>query len=131
MADWDLANDSLPTFFNSNIAKPFYRDSKIRIASYGKGIWENKFYDTPTGPSAKAMVDKENLLKSFCVSDSLYFDDYSALNHNGASWSWTFQGGSPSISNIRNPAVSYTASGTYKAKLTVTDVPLNSRSDSI
>jgi len=131
MADWDLANDSLPTYFNSNIAKPFYRDSKIRIASYGKGIWENKFYDTPTGPSAKAMVDKEILLKSFCASDSLYFDDYSALNHNGASWSWSFQGGSPSISNSRNPAVSYTASGTYKAKLTVTDAALNTSSDSI
>ena len=131
MTDWDFANDSLPTYFNSNIAKPFYRDGKIRIASYGKGIWENKFYEAPSGPSAKAMVDKDILFKSFCASDSLFFEDYSAINHNGATWSWVFQGGNPSSSSLRNPAVSYSISGTYKAKLTVTDVLLNTSSDSI
>lgn len=29
-----------------------------------------------------------NKLESFCIRDTFYFDDYSNVNHNGASWTW-------------------------------------------
>ena len=41
MADWEDYGDGLPVQCNVNKAIPFYRDGKIRIASYGKRIWES------------------------------------------------------------------------------------------
>jgi len=130
MADWTTDNDSLPAFFNSDIARPFYRDGKIRIASYGKGIWEKLLYEQPTAPVAQIMVDKlEQTI--VCTTDSFYFDDYSVLNHANASWHWTFQNGSPATSTLRNPVVYFANAGTHLATLTVTDSSGQSDSDSL
>jgi photosystem II stability/assembly factor-like uncharacterized protein len=130
LSDWQIVNDSLPAYFNSDIAHPFYRDGKLRIASYGKGIWESSLYDQPTAPAAQITVDKLDQTV-VCVADSFYFDDYSTLNHAGASWAWTFQNGSPATSSLRNPHVFYSAPGTYLATLTVTDGSGHSSSDSL
>jgi photosystem II stability/assembly factor-like uncharacterized protein len=120
MGNWQVTNAGLPTYFNTNIARPFYRDGKIRIASYGKGIWENQLYEQPNGPIARITVDKLRLDRS-CDNEAFYFDCYSFLNHQNATWQWTFPGGSPASSTLRNPAVTYTAPGTYTVTLTVTD----------
>ncbi|MEI6853495.1 MAG: PKD domain-containing protein, partial [Bacteroidota bacterium] len=130
LTDWQLFNDSLPAYFNSDIAHPFFRDGKLRIASYGKGIWESPLYEQPSSPVAQIMVDKLQQTV-VCVADSFYFDDYSVLNHSGASWQWTFQGGNPSTSNLRNPHVYFSSPGTYLATLTVTDGIGHSASDSL
>jgi photosystem II stability/assembly factor-like uncharacterized protein len=130
LADWQIVNDNLPAFFNSNIAKPFFRDGKMRIASYGKGIWESSLYDQPTGPVAKITVDK--LSQSvICETDSFYFEDYSALNHQNATWQWTFTNGSPANSSLRNPAVYFANPGTYQAILVVTDSNGQTDSDTL
>ncbi|MEZ4907595.1 MAG: hypothetical protein R2771_08160 [Saprospiraceae bacterium] len=102
MEDWEITANGLPTFFSSNIAKPFYRDGKLRIASYGKGIWETELEEAPTTIIPQAMVDKLDV-EVICNVDSFYFDDFSMVNHNGISWQWEFPDGSPSISNLRNP----------------------------
>jgi PKD repeat protein len=47
------------------------------------------------------------------------FTDLSA--NNPTSWSWTFQGGSPSTSTSQNPAVTYNTPGTYDVSLTVSN----------
>jgi hypothetical protein len=41
VSNWVIDNAGLPNFTNGNILRPFYRDNKIRLASYGKGIWES------------------------------------------------------------------------------------------
>ena len=130
LSNWQILNDSLPTFFNSDIARPFYRDGKIRIASYGKGIWESALYDTPSKPVAQITVDKLQQIK-VCEVDSFYFDDYSVLNHQNATWHWTFQNGTPATSNLRNPIVFFPNVGSYLATLTVTDQNGQSDSDSL
>ena len=130
MSDWIMDNDSLPAFFNCDIARPFYRDEKLRIASYGKGIWEKSFYEAPTAPVAQIMVDKLSQTV-VCNTDSFYFDDYSVLNHSNATWQWTFQNGHPATSNVRNPAVYFSNPGTYQVHLTVTDGNGHSDSDSM
>jgi hypothetical protein len=130
LPDWQIVNDSLPTFFNSDIAHPFYRDGKIRIASYGKGIWESPLYEQPSNPVAQITVDKLEQTV-VCVIDSFYFDDYSVLNHASATWQWTFQNGNPSTSNLRNPHVYFNGPGTYLATLTITDGNGHSDSDSL
>ncbi|RYD91468.1 MAG: hypothetical protein EOP50_14240, partial [Sphingobacteriales bacterium] len=120
MPGWQQISTGLPTFFNSNIARPFYRDGKMRIASYGKGIWESPLEEMPAQPVAQIMADKLSQT-IICASDSFYFDDFSMLNHAGASWQWSFQNGSPATSALRNPAVTFSGPGNHQVILKVTD----------
>lgn len=130
MPDWQKDSTGLPVFTSTTIARPFYRDSKIRIATYGKGIWENSLYEMPASPIARIQVDKLSQTV-ICETDSFYFEDHSFLNHTNASWSWTFQGGTPASSGQRNPAVYFPTGGIYMATLTVTDSVGLSDSDTL
>ncbi|MBK8383500.1 MAG: T9SS type A sorting domain-containing protein [Ignavibacteria bacterium] len=49
--------------------------------------------------------------------------DFYDLSSNGpTSWSWSFPGGTPSTSNVRNPTgITYTATGPYTVSLTATN----------
>ncbi len=125
---WVPFNTDLPIEFNANIARPFYRDGKIRVASYGKGIWESELHTQPSRPIATPMVDR---FEAICSADTFYFEDHSMLNHTNASWSWTFQGGTPATSNIRNPKVTFSGNGQHFVTLTVTDGNGQSSSDSM
>ncbi|MCK5740710.1 MAG: T9SS type A sorting domain-containing protein, partial [Chlorobi bacterium] len=118
MDDWILYSDGLPVNAASNILKPFYRDGKIRMATYGRGIWQCDFY-SKSNPVAQPIVDKHT---SINLTDTFRFDDYSILNHAGASWEWEFPGAEyVSSSTDRNPKVVYAATGQYDVTLTVTD----------
>jgi PKD repeat protein/photosystem II stability/assembly factor-like uncharacterized protein len=121
-ATWQPANTGLPLFLDGLSAKPFYRDGKIKLSSYGHGVWETTLQDQPAGPVCQPQVNKMSYpLAMTCEADTLQFEDHSILNHAGASWQWNFPGGNPSTSSIRNPRVVYTAPGTYTVTLTVTD----------
>jgi len=120
MPDWQVTNAGLPLYFNTNIMRPFYRDSKVRIASYGKGMWESGMYEQPSGPVARITVDKLELQRT-CDNEAFQFECYSFLDHDNAQWQWQFPGGTPSSSTLRNPAVTYAAPGNYQVTLTVTD----------
>ncbi|MDP4638126.1 MAG: T9SS type A sorting domain-containing protein [Crocinitomicaceae bacterium] len=125
-----LDNAGLPTFINGNILKPFYRDAKIRLASYGKGIFESNLSENPIVPICRIQVDKLNQV-AVCEVDSFYFEDHSFLNHSNASWSWTFPTGSPSTSNLRNPSVLFSSAGDHLAILQITDGNGNTDTDSL
>lgn len=120
MANWVIDNAGLPTFTNGNILKPFYRDGKIRLATYGKGIWESQLNEQADAPICRITVDKLSQTV-YCVSDSFYFEDHSFINHQGATWNWSFPTGSPSTSTDRNPVVFFAAPGNHLAILTVTN----------
>ena len=120
MANWVIDNAGLPTFTNGNILKPFYRDGKIRLATYGKGIWESQLNEQADAPICRITVDKLSQTV-YCVSDSFYFEDHSFINHQGATWNWSFPTGSPSTSTDRNPAVFFAAQGNHLAILSVTN----------
>ena len=126
---WLLDNSGLPTQINGNILRPFYRDGKIRMASYGKGIWESALNEAPNAPICRIMVDKLSQTV-ICASDSFYFEDHSVLNHQNATWNWSFPTGSPSTSALRNPAVLFVV-GTHQAILTITDGNGQSDSDTL
>lgn len=120
MNDWVDFGDGLPVSLNTCIARPFYRDGKMRIASYGKGIWESSFQEQPSVPVAQIMVDKLQITQH-CEQDTFYYVDHSMLNHTNAVWQWTFQGGTPSTGNTWNEKVTYANPGTYLTILKVTD----------
>jgi photosystem II stability/assembly factor-like uncharacterized protein len=128
-ASWLLDNSGLPTQINGNILRPFYRDGKIRMASYGKGIWESALNEAPNAPICRIMVDKLSQTV-ICASDSFYFEDHSVLNHQNATWNWSFPTGSPSTSALRNPAVLFGV-GTHQAILTITDGNGQTESDTL
>ena len=130
MDDWENVASGLPVFFNSNIARPFYRDGKLRIASYGKGIWESNLVEESSVIIPQPMVDKFNL-NVICKSDSFYFDDYSIANHKGLKWKWEFPDGSPMESEIRNPTVFFESEGDHIAIMTLTDSLGNIYRDSL
>jgi len=128
MADWQVFSTGLPLTYNSrNIMVPFYKESKIRSAG-NKGIWERDFYEDST-PTAQPMVKNKNIS---CYLDEIQFEDYSILDHNGASWSWSFPGASyVSSTTVRNPIVKYPSYGSYDVTLTVTDAQGHSDSKTI
>ncbi len=130
MTNWVIDNLGLPTFTNGNILKPFYRDGKIRLATYGKGIWESPLNEQATAPICRITVDKINQTV-YCVSDSFYFEDHSFLNHQGATWNWSFPSGTPSSSSDRNPVVFFSSPGNHLAILTVTNQQGLSDTDSL
>ena len=125
--DWSLFNDGLPDVIACNILRPFYRDKKLRLGAYGKGLWETDLPDSFVS-MCQPMVDK---LVAYCERDTFQFDDYSVLAHQGASWDWSFEGGFPEQSDLRNPKVVYPGPGTYPVTLTITDGDGNQSSNSL
>ncbi|MBI1286809.1 MAG: T9SS type A sorting domain-containing protein [Flavobacteriales bacterium] len=120
MNDWVDFGDGLPVVTNTCIARPFYRDGKMRIASYGKGIWESNFYEAQSNPIAQVMVDKLQTTQH-CEADTFHYVCHSMLNHDNATWEWTFQGGTPSTANTWNADVTYDSPGTHLTILKVTE----------
>lgn len=115
--DWQPYSDQLPLSIECNRLKPFYRDGKLRNGSWGFGVWETELYE-PSNPIAQAMTDK---LTSACARDTFYFDDYSVLNHIGASWAWTFPTASfVANANTRTPKVLFNGIGTHQAIMALT-----------
>lgn len=124
--DWVPFSSGLPKVHNNEHIRPFYRDSKLRSAG-NQGIWQVDFYEEGT-PIAQPMVDK---LTSTCPRDTFYFEDYSALNHSGATWTWAFPGAVyVNSASVRNPKVVYGSMGTYDFSLTV-NAPTGSSSKTI
>jgi photosystem II stability/assembly factor-like uncharacterized protein/PKD repeat protein len=119
MVDWAFYNDGLPMRTNTNIFRPFYRDGKLRMGSYSNGAWEAPLVQ-PSRLLVQPTVDK---LQAGCSRDTFYFDDYSVLRHEGASWSWSFDPAPAYVNDVqaRNPKVVFGTAGTYTASLTVTD----------
>lgn len=128
MSDWTPYNGNLPASVSTMRLRPFYRDNKIRMASYGKGLWEAPLYELPQSIVCRAIVDKKT---AFCPTDTFHFDDYSTLNHSAATWSWTFENGTPAVSTQRNPSVVFGSTGTFRAVLKITDGAGHSDSDTL
>lgn len=127
---WTDFSNGLPTTISTNIARPFYRDGKIRLASYGRGIWEAQLTEEPSAPVAQIGVDQPSLIQH-CTADTLHFVDQSIINHTNAQWQWQFPGGMPSSDTGLYPGVVYNSPGDYMVYLSVTDSAGNSDIDSL
>ncbi|MBP9714948.1 MAG: PKD domain-containing protein [Candidatus Pacebacteria bacterium] len=74
---------------------------------------------TLTEPTVLPISDFTFTKSGDCAPVTFQFSDHS-LN-NPTSWSWTFEGGSPSTSSIQNPVVVFNGGGTHKVTLVVTN----------
>jgi photosystem II stability/assembly factor-like uncharacterized protein len=115
--DWQPYSTGLPISAETNRLKPFYRDGKIRNGCWGFGVWESPLFEA----SAPIVQPMTSALEPNCIRDTVYFDDYSVVQHAGATWNWAFAPAPAYVSatNVRNPKVVFGATGTYTATLTL------------
>ncbi|MDI9340333.1 MAG: S8 family serine peptidase [Sediminibacterium sp.] len=59
------------------------------------------------------------LTRNVCPGFNVQFMDSSLYAYAPASYTWSFQGGMPAVSNATNPIVSWGAPGTYSVSLTI------------
>ena len=116
MSDWQLFNNGLPASTFSNKILIDYRKRKIRNAT-NRSVWQCDLYEPPTTHASISADNKE----IFCLRDTVFFHDHSAVTDSNVTWQWSFPGGNPSTSNQRNVAVTYSATGNYSVTLTVSD----------
>ncbi|NOQ23957.1 MAG: T9SS type A sorting domain-containing protein [Bacteroidales bacterium] len=69
----------------------------------------------PTAPTANFSASETTVL----FANTVTFTDQST--QSPTSWSWTFDGGTPSTSTLENPTVTYNTAGTYNVTLTATN----------
>jgi hypothetical protein len=125
-ADWIPFMTGLPNVFVPELE--IYYDnttpsnSRIRAATFGRGLWESDLY-TPTTVAPVAEFVANNTLPTGS-GDLVYFTDQSS--NTPTSWSWTitpgtiaYQGGTSSTS--QNPIVSFTSTGAYTVAFTATN----------
>lgn len=91
--------------------------SKVRAASFGRGVWEVDVYNPGTLAPIADFSANQTLI---CPGASVNFTDMSSFTPT--SWNWSFQGGTPSTSTAQNPTgITWSTPGTYSVTLTATN----------
>ena len=116
MPDWQLFNSGLPATISSVGLLIDYKEQKIRNAT-NRSVWEAPLIEH--SPVKATLTVNSNTI--YCTRDTVYYLDHSAVTDSNTTWLWSFPGGTPSSSTLRNPKVVYGAPGTYSASLTVSD----------
>ena len=83
----------------------------------GDGFARDTFTNCPTQPPVTNFTVSS---QTVCVGSTVNFTDLST--RNPSSWSWSFQGGTPTTSNLQNPSITYNTPGTYSVSLTATNL---------
>ncbi len=112
MTSWTPFMTGLPNVVVNDF-EIFYPTSKIRAATYGRGVWQS---DLNFDPLAVPVANFSTAYSSACVNTAFVFNDQSSNAPNA--WNWTLAGATPSISAVKNPTVSYSATGIYTVSLT-------------
>jgi PKD repeat protein len=101
---WVASNCELVAFVQNYSSKEIYNGVKSSLNSLPSALFSlNDYTGSPN---------------SGCIPLQVNF---STTQSPAASLTWNFPGGNPSTSNVTNPAVTYTETGTYSVVLTGTD----------
>lgn len=119
LADWVALTTGMPANTSYNYIRPFYRDKELRIAT-SRGVYGAELYDT-SQLSNQLLQPSTKKTTTDCARDTFYFDDYSVVEHAGATWSWSFPGAVyVSATNVRNPKVVYGNVGQFDVTMSIT-----------
>ncbi len=118
MEDWGAYTGGYPSGMSVNLAMPFFRDGKIRVAG-NAGIWEAELIEPEFEPIINPWVERPHFK---CMLDTIYLEDHSIMNHSGAEWTWSISPEPEYLENVnkRNPKVVLGNPGSYDITLTVT-----------
>src|SRR6185295_19285386 len=86
-------------------------NSRLRVAYYGRGVWETGMLQPAQIPNANFTADA----KIICPGSTVHFTNQSTAN--STSYVWTFPGGNPSSSTQLNQDVTYSSAGVYPVTL--------------
>ncbi len=119
MSEWVMFSDNLPaailaTEVEIYLAPNDRAQDRVRISSFGRGLWgSSTYYYAPVANFEASETD----IPAGCAID--FYDHSQGYPH---SWSWTFDGGTPSTSDEPNPVgIIYENEGTFTVTLTVTN----------
>lgn len=115
MSNWMPYDTGLP-LVGVNELEIYYAGSKLRAATYGRGVWECDLYSAAAQPPIALFGSDKTVV---CPGQTVSFVDQTA--GNPTTWSWTFQGGSPATSAQQHPTVTYSSPGTYAVTLVATN----------
>jgi PKD repeat protein len=116
--NWTLFNMGMPKVVITDLE--IYYDaipanSRLRAATYGRGLWETDLYSVELPPVAEFSADNATVTRGQTVN----FADLTL--YSPFVWQWTFEGGTPASSNQINPSVSYNEPGVYDVQLIVSN----------
>ena len=94
-----------------------YATSKLRAGTYGRGVWESDLYVDPLAPPNASF---STAFASACVGVPFVISDQSS--GTPTAWTWTLTGGSPAVSSVKNPTVTYSSAGVYTVSLISTNI---------
>lgn len=117
MDDWDMFSVGLPVDASVNEIEIYHNPANptedvIRAGTYGRGLWSSPIWqDIP-------VADFESTETSVPVGCEIGFTDLSS--GVPTNWEWTFEGGTPSTSNEKNPEdIIYLEEGVFTVTLEV------------
>ncbi len=96
-----------------------YMRISVNSAAVDCAVCYMVYQNVPQPPVAGFSADATTVVAGSTVN----FTDESA--NNPTSWSWSFEGGTPSTSTTQNPSVTYNTLGTYNVTLTATNAEGN------
>ena len=118
MSNWILYTDGLPLNANVNELEIYYDQShpsrsKIRAATYGRGLWESSLYSSSVVKPTAAFISNDSM---GCVDKILRFEDYS-INHPTSVY-WKFNPSTVTLlletdSASFNPVVRFDSAASY------------------
>jgi photosystem II stability/assembly factor-like uncharacterized protein len=114
---WQILSEGLPFALNALSLSIFYRDNKLRLSTYGRGLWETELVEKSL-PKALPMTATPNIS---CARDTLLLDSHSVIEQEGAVWTWEITPEPEWISDpvSRNPSLVLGKDGQYKVLLRV------------
>jgi len=122
MSDWQQLGQGLPRTDVRFMFINYYKGNQGKLLiGTSRGAWDHDLYEHS---STMAQIAASTATPS-CQNPQVQFRDYSVVSSggSGATYSWSFPGGTPATSNLENPNVSYLGAGNGKhdVTLTVTD----------
>jgi hypothetical protein len=116
MNDWMEYSSGLPAGTEPIRIVPFYRDNKLRLATWNLGVFEAPLFE-----ASSLLVDFAGERGTYvCPGETIHFVDHSVASAN-ATYLWSFPGATPSTSTEKYPTVVYSSNGVFDVTLEVTD----------
>jgi len=113
LENWSPYNEGLPNVIVNQLVF-HYATQQVFLASYGRGVWKNGFFNSDNlAPIPNFTADNTAL----CPGAEVTFTNLSLNVTSGVEW--TFEGGEPETSTDINPVVTYSESGFYPVKIKV------------